>query len=99
MRKALAARDPLGADRFVDVAQHELEADPVGTAERVYAAAGLDLEGAVADSMARWASENRRGSRGAHRYRLEDHGLSAAEVTNVFAPYLERFGDLTTAGG
>lgn len=95
MQKALAARDAPGADRFVDIAQHELEADPVGCAERVYAAAGLDLEGGVADAMGRWASENRRGSRGAHRYRLEDYGLSAGEVTDVLAPYLERFGDLT----
>jgi len=94
MRRAMAARDALGEERFVDVGQRQLEEDPVGTAERVYARAGLVLEGAVADAMRGWATRNRRGSRGAHRYSLEEFGLSAAEVTAMFGAYLERYGEL-----
>ncbi len=91
MHRAMAAREAIGEDRFVDVAQHELESDPIGTAERVFARAGLALDGAVADAMGEWAARNRRGSRGAHQYSLEDHGLSEGQVREAFALYLERF--------
>jgi hypothetical protein len=91
LRQAMAARERLGEDRFVDVAQHELEADPVGTAERVYASANLSLSGAVADAMRAWTDGNRRGSRGEHHYSLEEFGLRAEAVTDAFGPYLERF--------
>lgn len=94
MQRAMVARDALGEDRFIDVAQHELESDPVGTAERVYGGAGLTLDGAIADAMGEWAVGNRRGSRGAHRYSLEEYGLAAPEVTEAFAPYVERFSSL-----
>ena len=93
MRRAMASRDSLGEHRFVDVAQHELEADPVGTAERIYERASRPLAGEVADSMAAWADANRRGSRGRHHYDLADYGLTAAEVTAAFEPYLARYGD------
>ena len=92
VRQAIAARDELGEHRFVDVAQHELEADPVGIAERIYAAAGLSLDRSVAGAMGDWAEANRRGSRGAHQYTLEQYGLTATEVTGAFGPYLDRFG-------
>ena len=89
VRRALAARELLGEDRFVDVTQAELEADPVGVAER---AIGGTVDGAVADARTAWAAANRRGSRGAHRYSLEEYGLTEEDVTTAFAPYLERFG-------
>lgn len=91
MNRALTARAALGEDRFVDVVQHELETDPIATAERVYAGAGLTLDGTVAAAMGEWAAANRRGSRGAHRYSLEEYGLTASQVDEAFAPYLERF--------
>lgn len=92
--RAVAARQVLGEDRFVDVTQPELEVDALGVAERVYAVAGLELDGGVADAMAAWARANRRGSRGAHHYSLEEYGLTEAEVTSAFGPYLERFAGL-----
>jgi hypothetical protein len=94
MECAMSARDALGDDRFVDVAQHELETDPVGTAARVYGLVGLRLSGDVADAMVQWGERNRRGSRGAHAYSLDEFGLRASEVTDAFGPYLDRYGHL-----
>jgi hypothetical protein len=99
MRQSIAARDQLGEHRFLDVAQPELEADAVGTAERIYGTAGLPLDGSVAAAMGDWAEANRRGSRGAHQYTLEEYGLTPAEVTDAFSPYLDRFGDLCAPSG
>lgn len=94
MRSGLAARDALGDERFIDVAQHELEADALGTAERIYDFAGLTLDDDVRVAMAKWAAANQRGSRGAHRYTAEEYGLDPAEINDSFAPYLERYGVL-----
>lgn len=99
MRRGMAAREALGDDRFIDVSQQELEADPVGTAGRVYDFAQLELGGDVRAAMASWAADNRRGTRGEHRYRLEEYGLSAADVAEQFAPYLRRFGTYCRPGG
>jgi hypothetical protein len=92
MTKARAARAALDPARIVDVGLHELEADPVATAERVYTAAGLELTGTVADTMAAWGAANQRGSRGAHKYTLEEFGLTEAEVTAAFADYTTEYG-------
>lgn len=99
MGRAMASRAALGEHRFVDVAQRDVEADPVGTAERIYERAGLALDGGVADAMAAWADGNRRGSRGRHQYSLEAYGLTPGEVTEAFGGYLERHGDLCRSGG
>jgi hypothetical protein len=94
VRQALAARARIGEHRFLDVGQHEVEADAVAIAARALDLAGMELDVATADAIATWAATNRRGSRGEHRYALEDYGLGPDEVLDAFAPYLERFGDL-----
>jgi hypothetical protein len=92
MDRGLDERAALGEDRFVDVGQHEFETDPVGTAERVYAFAGLHLSADVRRAMAQWATENRRGARGEHRYHASEFGLTGDEIHRAFADYLNRFG-------
>ena len=72
------------AARFFDVSYDDLVADPVGTAEAVYAHFGLPLGGAAADAMRALAGGGRGGS--AHRYALADFGLTAAEVVERFGP-------------
>jgi hypothetical protein len=57
-------------------------ADPVGTAEAVYAHFGLPFSGAAADAMRAFTGG---GSRRAHRYELADFGLTAADVGARFS--------------
>jgi hypothetical protein len=75
-----ARHDPA---QFFDVRYEDLVADPVGTAEAVYAHFGLPLSGAAADAMRALAGRGRTGS--AHRYTLADFGLTAADVTARFS--------------
>ncbi|MBL7494111.1 sulfotransferase [Frankia sp. AgB1.9] len=91
VQQAMAARETIGQDRFLDVGQYEIESDPVGTAERIYEFTRLTLDDEVRLSMRRWAEANSQGARPAHRYSLEEYGLTAAGITDAFAPYLERF--------
>jgi hypothetical protein len=76
-----ARHDPA---RFCDVAYDDLVADPVGTAEAVYAHFGLPFSGAAADAMRSLAGGGRGGA--SHRYTLADFGLTAAEVAERFGP-------------
>jgi hypothetical protein len=92
MRRALDARETLGEERFVDVGQHEVETDPVGTAQRVYDLVGLRLPDGVRRAMTGWAAENRRGVRGEHRYHASDFGLADDEIRGTFGEYLDQFG-------
>jgi hypothetical protein len=92
MKRALEARDALGDDRFFDVAQHGVQEDPIGTARDIYEFLQLEFTEDVSAAVERFAEENRRGARGAHRYAPEDYGYTADGVRDAFAGYLDRYG-------
>jgi hypothetical protein len=74
--------------RFLDVRYEDLVADPVGTAEAVYAHFGLPFTGAAAMSMRALSTERVTGSPGtapAHRYALADFGLTDEVVSARFS--------------
>ncbi|EXG81530.1 sulfotransferase domain protein [Cryptosporangium arvum DSM 44712] len=75
--------------QFCDVEYSEFVADPVGTAERVYGHFGLDLTDAARAAMAALHEESRTGDRKpAHRYTLDDFGLTPGQVDERFTDYL-----------
>ena len=77
-----ARHDPA---RFFDVGYAEFTADPAGTVESVYGYFGLPFSGAAADAVRGLVSRDA-GHRAssAHRYTLEDFGLTAADVEARF---------------
>lgn len=82
--RAEQARDSRA--RFFDVRYEDLVADPVGTAEAAYAYFGLPFTGAAGDAMRGLAADGgATGVRPAHRYTLQDFGLSEAEVGARFS--------------
>lgn len=93
MTRATEARAVIGEDRFVDVGQPELNADPIGIAERVYDFAGLELDDSVRDAMVTWSEEHRAGSRGEHKYTAEEFDLTDDQIRDTFADYLDRFAE------
>jgi hypothetical protein len=90
-QRMIDARAELGEERFIDVGQRELEADPMGTAARVYDFLGLALDDAHREAIAAWADSNRQGARGEHRYGAEEFGLTETEIRETFALYTARF--------
>jgi hypothetical protein len=88
--------DRFAADRarhdpahFLDVYYDDFVADPVGTAEKVYAHFGLPLSDAAQRAMAALHAESASGERRpSHRYQLADFGLAPQEVDERFAAYL-----------
>jgi hypothetical protein len=99
VQRAGASRAAIGEDRFIDIAQREVEADAVTTAERIYEFLGLDLSAEVRAAMEQWAVDNRRGSRGEHHYSPEDFGLTADGIRDAYAGYLSTYGSFAGTAG
>ncbi len=89
--RAMEDRTAIGEDRFLDVSQGQLEADAVGTAERIYDFLGFELDDSTRAVMGGWAVNNRRGARGEHRYTAEEYGITKEEIRTAFGDYIERF--------
>ena len=61
-------------------------ADPIGTAESIYAHFGLPLTAAARTAMRKLHAQSTTGDqRPSHRYALADFGLTAVEVDARFA--------------
>jgi hypothetical protein len=85
-----ARHDPA---QFYDVRYGDLVADPVGTVEAIYGHFGLPLTGAAADaigSLAASSAASRAGDGSAHRYTLDEFGLTGEEVDERFAASAEQ---------
>ena len=79
------ARPRYLAEQFVDVAFSDLRADPIGVVRRVYDAFNLDWTPEAESAIAALDAESKSGKAApAHRYRLEDYGLTEAEVRAAF---------------
>ena len=91
MEQALAARDRLGEERFIDVHHRELARDPIGVLHRVYESLGLTFSNETEMAVERWQTANRLGAHGEHRYTPEQFGLNADQIRNEFGFYIDRF--------
>ena len=76
---------------FVDVNYVDLERDPIGQVEKVYGRLDMELTREARAKMQAFVAEHRKGKFGAHRYRIEDTGLSIPEVRERFKRYLDHF--------
>jgi hypothetical protein len=90
MESFLTARAKHDQGRFCDVRYEDFVGDPVGTVQSVYAYFGLELTGSAADAMRAMVtgSAGQSGSP-AHTYSLADFGLTAEQVDDRFAGYLD----------
>ena len=78
--------------QFFDAYFDDIVADPVGLLDRAYTHFGLELTDAARKLMEAFFAANPRGSRGAHRYILEDFDLDQDEIRARFADYCSEFG-------
>jgi hypothetical protein len=76
--------------QFADVYYDDFVADPVGTVEQVYDRFGLRFSAAARSAVRDLHRESTTGVRApAHRYTLDEFGLSVAQVDERFAGYLD----------
>lgn len=89
---SLRDRHLLPADRTVDVFFHEYMADEMGTLERVYDAAGIELTDQARAEIVAYQAAHPRGKEGRVVYDLRrDFATTPEEVRERFGAYLDRF--------
>jgi len=91
LRRCLAVRERLPAERFVDVSYREVARDPLGAVRRIYAAAGRKLGPEAEASMKGWVAKNPREHRPPHEYTMETFGYTREAIEREFAAYRARF--------
>ena len=89
--RAMDFRDRVGGGRFADVSFADLQADPVAALGAAYEQIGVAFGEASHGAVAGWAKTHEPGSHGHHSYDLSDFGLTADQVRQRFAPYLEAY--------
>jgi len=98
MRRALAVRDAVGEDPFVDVGYTALVDDPIGVVRGIYERTGQVMAEGEEAAMRQWLDDNPRNRHGAHRYGLAQFGLTSEAVSQGLAPYADRFGAELASG-
>jgi hypothetical protein len=91
MRQAVAARERLGPERFLDVHHAEFVAKPMAVLERIYDWLGLPLTDATRVRFERWRAEHDSDAHGGHRYSAADYGLSAEAIREEYDFYIRAF--------
>jgi hypothetical protein len=86
-----AARERLGAHRFIDIKYEDLVKAPLEQARLVLAKLGMDMTPDVEEAITEWLGENARDKRAAHHYTLEQFGLTEAGLEQDFKSYRESF--------
>jgi hypothetical protein len=89
---SLRDRHLLPHDRTVDVFFHEYMADEMGTLQRVYDCAGIELTDDARTEIAAYQADHPRGKEGRVVYDLRgDFSVTPEEVRSRFAAYLDHF--------
>jgi len=78
-------------DRFIDVSFSDLVGDPVATLGGIYGQLGMSYPAELQQRIESYVRNKPRGSRGAHRYTLEEFGLDRSTERERFRFYQERF--------
>ena len=90
--KATAVRGTAAEGQTLDIQYVDLVADPIATVQHIYAHHGYEFTEPFEAAMRQWLAANRQHKHGAHRYTLEEYGLSEAQVREDFSDYAKEFG-------
>jgi hypothetical protein len=94
IRRLVAFRNDGREDRFADVSFSDMQEDPIGAMERLYAQLGDELTADTRDRMAEWWEESAKERRQGGRPDPAAYGLDLDAIRKDFAFYHEQF-DIT----
>ena len=77
--------------RFYDLPFDRFVADPLAAIRDIHAWLEVDYTSEADDAIRRFREENPKGKHGAHRYTLDEYGLTEGEVRERFQRYSDRF--------
>ena len=77
--------------RFLDISYRDLVSDPLARMQEISAFCGLNEDEATTQLFADYLAQNPKGRHGAHRYSLEQFGLTRALLEWAFADYRKQY--------
>jgi hypothetical protein len=89
--RALEARDHSDPNCFADVRFEDFVSDPLTTARGIYNQFDIELTTEAETALVDQVENNPKGKHGAHRYTLEQYGLTADKVKDRLGKYIDRF--------
>ena len=89
MSKTARAR-ALRPDQFHDVDHRDFHRNPMKVVRGIYDRFDLTLSDTVASRMERWIADSPTSRHGEHRYDVADYGITAEQIRERFADYIER---------
>jgi hypothetical protein len=90
LRHAMAVRERMPKERFLDVHFEDTVAEPQAVVDRIYQFAGLELTPQTRSAMGQWLQANGREKRAVHHYSPGQFGLSEAILQRDYAEYRAR---------
>lgn len=91
LERLIDFRDRGNEHRFHDLAFEDVQRDPIGAMEGLYASLGDELTAEVRQRMQDWWAESSKDRSGPQRYGAETFGLDLAGIQEQFAFYYDRF--------
>jgi len=90
---SMAARDKHTdkADQFIDIQFEEIVADPVAALGRAYERFHIPWSGDIEERKRAFLADNPRGKHGAHRYEIEDFGMTLGQIRERFEGYCRAY--------
>lgn len=89
--RAMDYRDKHGEDSMVDLHYAELLNNPIEAMRNLYKALGDDFTPEAEQAMTDWLAANPQGKFGKHEYKLDQYGLTLAQLEKGFERYLSRY--------
>jgi hypothetical protein len=77
---------------FIDIRHDDFVHNPWPAIEQIYHSRGTPLTAHGRQAMQAWLDDNPKGKHGRHEYQLADYGIQRADVEDLFAGYIERYG-------
>jgi hypothetical protein len=92
LRRCVRDRDELPPERSMDLPFHVFMADDIGSVERIYELADLEMTPSARAQLDRFMADNPRGKNGRIVYDLkQDFGVDRDELRERFSFYFDRF--------
>ena len=91
MKFRKSVNDP---DKFIDIQYNQFITDPIKILKDIYVRIGRPMDQKLEDKLALVDKKNSKGKYGAHKYSLNDFGISQETISSHYIEYLEYFNKL-----
>ena len=78
-------------NQVMDVAHLDFHSDPIAVLENIYRFIGIDIPDTLRSAFQHRIEEKPEMAFGAHRYCIDDYGMTEHEVHEAFGGYMARF--------